>query len=180
MILITSGGIFKVIEKLKVKNIIIGIQPETTKNYVEFLKLTAKKNIRTIYVGVTSSCAQQIKIEQYLNLDVFWPSSLNAITDNSLNNNSIVCKLNYKNFSMLFTGDIEEVAENGILQQYNNYLQIFNSDILKIAHHGSNTSSTLDFLEAVNPKISIIGVGKDNKFGHPNEEVLKRLEVIRQ
>lgn len=76
---------------------------------------------------------------------------------------------------MLFTGDIEETAEMGIVTIYN----ALNSDILKVAHHGSNTSSTLDFLEAVKPRISIIGVGRDNKFGHPNEEVLKRLESIR-
>lgn len=156
------------------------MQLETTENYAKFLKLTKKKNIRIIYAGATSRCLQQIRIEQYLNFDVFWPSNSNVISDNFLNNNSIVCKLNYKNFSMLFTGDIEEVAENGILQQYKNNLQIFNSDILKVAHHGSNTSSTLDFLEAVKPKISIIGVGKDNKFGHPNEVVLKRLEAIRK
>ena len=174
------GGIFKVVEKLKVKNIIIGIQPETTENYTKFIKLTRKKNVRIIYVGATGSHPQQIAIEQHLYFDILWPNNSNLITENSLNNNSIVCKLNYKNFSMLFTGDIEEEAERGILQQYKNNLQIFNSDILKIAHHGSNTSSTLDFLEAANPKIALIGVGKDNKFGHPKEEVLKRLEAIRQ
>lgn len=167
------------VEKLKVKNIIIGTQPETTENYTKFLRIVRKKNIRIIYVGATGSHPQQIAIEQHLYFDILWPNKSNLITENSLNNNSIVCKLNYKNFSMLFTGDIEEEAERGILQQYKNNLQIFNSDILKIAHHGSNTSSTLDFLEAANPKIALIGVGKDNKFGHPKEEVIRRLEETR-
>ena len=56
------------------------------------------------------------------------------ISENVLNNNSIVCKLNYKDFSMLFTGDIEEIAEKTILKEYNNK-NVFQSTILKVAHH---------------------------------------------
>lgn len=97
---------------------------------------------------------------------------------------------------MLFTGDIEQIAEKQILQEYNiakakeesnqnlnkdtkaikkseNYL---NADIIKVAHHGSKTSSTQEFIKVLNPKIALIGVGKNNKFGHPNEEVLNRLK----
>ena len=80
---------------------------------------------------------------------------------------------------MLFTGDIEEIAEQQILREYRNCAQIFNSTILKVAHHGSKTSSTQEFLEIVKPKFAIIGVGKNNLFGHPNQEVIKRLEKIR-
>ena len=101
------------------------------------------------------------------------------IQENVLNNNSIVCKLNYKNFSILFTGDIEELAEKQILRDYKNNLQVLNSTILKAAHHGSKTSSTKEFLEAVKPKITLIGVGENNKFGHPNDEVINRLENLR-
>ena len=96
-----------------------------------------------------------------------------------MNNNSIVCKLNYKNFSMLFTGDIEEIAEKQILQEYKNNVQLLKSTILKVAHHGSKTSSTQEFVEMVTPKIALIGVGKNNKFGHPNDGVIKRLENLR-
>ena len=55
-------------------------------------------------------------------------------------------------------------------------MHILNSTILKVAHHGSKTSTTEEFLKAVSPKFALIGVGKDNKFGHPNDEVIKRLE----
>ena len=72
---------------------------------------------------------------------------------------------------MLFTGDIEEVAEKKILEEYKSS-NILNSLILKSPHHGSKTSSSEKFIKAVNPKVILIGVGKDNKFGHPNKEVL--------
>ena len=79
---------------------------------------------------------------------------------------------------MLFTGDIEEIAEKEILKEYKNNLEILNSNILKVAHHGSKTSSTKEFLDKVNPEIALIGVGKNNKFGHPNIEILEKLKNI--
>ena len=63
------------------------------------------------------------------------------ISENAINNNSLVCKLVYKNFSMLFTGDIEEVAEKEILRFYENRLDLLRSDCLKVAHHGSKCKS---------------------------------------
>lgn len=87
-------------------------------------------------------------------------------------------KLNYNNFSMLLTGDIEKIAEERILEEYKN-VDILKSTILKIGHHGSKTSTTQGFLEKVKPKIALIGVGKNNTFGHPSDSVIKRLEDLR-
>ena len=98
------------------------------------------------------------------------------ILENSLNNNSIVCKLYYFNFSILFTGDIERVAENQILKEYQNQQLKLQSTILKVGHHGSRTSSTEEWVQAVIPKVALIGVGKNNKFGHPNDEIIERLQ----
>ena len=109
--------------------------------------------------------------------DVLWPDNSSLVDENVLNNNSIVCKMNYKKFSMLFTGDIEEIAEKQILQEYKNNVQLLKSTILKVAHHGSKTSSIKEFVNAVNPKIALIGVGENNKFGHPNEDILTRLKT---
>ena len=108
-------------------------------------------------------------------IDILWPQE-EQIAENPLNNNAIVAKLIYRNFSMLLTGDIEEVAEKEILEIYkqNNILK---SDILKVAHHGSKTSSTEEFLKKVNPKIALVGVGKNNTFGHPNSEVIERIKT---
>ncbi len=97
------------------------------------------------------------------------------ISENSINNNSLVCKLNYLDFSVLFTGDIEKLAEEKIIQSN---LEILNSTIIKVPHHGSNTSSTEKFIKAVNPKFALIGVGRNNKFGHPNLDVIERLTSL--
>ena len=75
---------------------------------------------------------------------------------------------------MLFTGDIEKVAEEKILKEINPV--ILKSDILKVAHHGSKTSTTQEFLDNIEPQIALIGVGKDNNFGHPSGEVIERLK----
>ena len=101
------------------------------------------------------------------------------IEENILNNNAMVMKLQYKSFSMLFTGDIEEVAEKKILDTYKNHLDMLKATVLKVAHHGSKSSSTEEFLKAVNSKVAIIGVGENNMFGHPNNAVLERLQAFR-
>ena len=82
-------------------------------------------------------------------------------------------KLEYNNFSCLFTGDISKQIEQDLVKKYGEKLK---STVLKVAHHGSKTSSDELFIKLVNPKMTLIGVGKNNKFGHPNEEVIKVLE----
>ncbi len=120
-----------------------------------------------------------INIEKDIKLKVLWPDSKNKINENVLNNNSLVCKLEYKNFSIMLTGDIEEIAENAILNKYKNNAKILNANILKVAHHGSKSSSTEDFIKAVMPEIALIGVGKDNSFGHPSDGTIERLNKIK-
>lgn len=99
--------------------------------------------------------------------------------ENVLNNNSMVAKLSFCNVSLLFTGDIEEKAEKKLLQDIQANPKQLNATILKVAHHGSKTSSTQEILNQIKPKIALIGVGKNNKFGHPNNEVLQRLNAMR-
>lgn len=161
-------------EKLKVKNVIISKQKEDSENFRVFLRIVKEKNIKVIIV----KSGDKITFENELYMDILWPQE-EQIAENPLNNNSIVAKLVYKEFSMLFTGDIEEIAEKAILNKYHKNLNILNATVLKIAHHGSKTSSTKSFLEAVNPKIAVIGVGKNNKFGHPSDITLGNLEVIK-
>ena len=91
------------------------------------------------------------------------------------NNKSITFKLVYKDFEMLFTGDIELEAENYLMTQ-NYFLKDQDYDVLKVPHHGSSSSSTETFLEQVNPKLSVISVGEGNPWDHPTEETLDRLK----
>ena len=159
-------------QEIKVNNIIIGKQYKSSENYEEFIKIVKEKkiNVKIVEEG------EKVSIEDNLYFDIIWPFSDNMISDNSINNNSLVCKLNYKNYSMLFTGDIEAIAEKAILKKYSKNLNILKSDILKVAHHGSKTSSITEFIEKIKPKYAIIGVGEDNKFGHPSDSTIQNLE----
>lgn len=158
-------------KELKVKNVVIGKQFEDSGNYQEFLKIIKEKKTKVHVV----EAGQRIKIEKGLYFDVLWPSSNRVISENSINNNSLVCKMVYQNFSCIFTGDIEEIAEKAILEKYKD-TNTLKSTILKVAHHGSKSSSIEEFINALKPKIALIGVGENNTFGHPNTGVLERLE----
>lgn len=159
-------------QEIKVNNIIIGKQYKSSENYEEFIKIVKEKKINVKIV----EGGEKVSIEDNLYFDILWPFSDNMISDNSINNNSLVCKLNYKNCSMLFTGDIEAIAEKAILKRYSRNLNILKSDILKVAHHGSKTSSITEFIEEIKPQYAIIEVGEDNKFGHPSDSTIQNLE----
>ena len=118
-------------EELKVKNVVIGKQFETCENYEKFSKIVREKKIKVMVVETR----QKINIEKNLSFHVLWPNAKDKISDNVLNNNSLVCKLVYKNFSMLFTGDIEVIAETEILKTYQSQPNIFLVTILKVGHH---------------------------------------------
>ena len=167
------GGILAVLEELKVSKVVISRQGENSENYKKFEQIVKDKKIKVMTVDK----GDRLKIERNIYFDILWPKNDKLASENILNNNSIVCKLSYNKFSMIFTGDIEEIAEKQMLKEYKNNLGIFSSQILKVAHHGSKTSSIKEYIDVVNPKIALIGVGENNKFGHPNEEVLTRLKT---
>lgn len=165
------GGLIYLLENIKVEKILIGKQFEKNENFEYIVNLANKKHIKIIEL----QAGNKINIEKNSSLEILWPSVAEKISENAINNNSLVCKFVYKNFSMLLTGDIESIAEEKLLGKYKNTNRL-NANILKIAHHGSKTSSIQEFLNEVNPKIALIGVGRKNKFGHPNQEVLERLK----
>lgn len=167
-------GFEYVMNNINVKNVIISKQPEDSENYKEFLKIVKKRKINIIVVDN----GDKIFIEKNLYIYILWPDSDNFVSENALNNNSIVCKVVYNNFSMLFTGDIEKIAEEQIIKLYENS-NALKSTVLKVAHHGSKSSSIEEILEKIKPKIALIGVGESNKFGHPNDGVIERLNNIR-
>lgn len=167
-----SGKAVELIERLNVRHIVISKQTEESQEFENVMKSVKRNRVKIIQV----EAGDVIKIEKDIFFEVLWPNNNCIIKNNPLNNNSIVTKLNYKNnFSILFTGDIEEEAENEIVKKYNT--DKLNATILKVAHHGSKTSSTEIFIEKVKPKISLIGVGENNKFGHPNTNILDRLHL---
>ena len=117
------------------------------------------------------------KIKYYQNVEKI-PISNNIITilnteeyDNE-NDNSNVIYIELNNYKFMFMGDAGVDKEKDILERYN----ISNIDVLKVDHHGRKTSSSKSFINKINPKYSIISVGKNNRYGHPNKEVLNNLD----
>ena len=122
------GNLFTILEELKVKQVIISKQGEESENYKRLLEIIERKKIKLIIV----KAGDNIKFERNLYFQILWPQEL-QIKENILNNNSVVAKLVYGKFKVLFTGDIEKIAEEKILTKYNS--EVLKSDILKIAHH---------------------------------------------
>lgn len=89
------------------------------------------------------------------------------------NNMSLVFKMTYGNTSFLFSGDIENDAENLILESGAD----IDADVLKVPHHGSSSSCRAAFVDAVSPEIAVISCGKNNDYGHPDQETLDTLEA---
>lgn len=163
------NGLIEIIEKMRVENIVMSKQSKESEEYKKILEIIKQKNIKVSSV----KAEDKIIIEKNLYTKILNPAEKFEFQD--LNNNAIVAKLVYKNFSMLFTGDIEK-AEESLAKKYKNELK---STILKVAHHGSKTSTSEEFLKYVEPQIALIGVGKNNKFGHPNQITIERLKSIR-
>lgn len=150
------GDAKNVINKFKVKNVIFnndGFKP-LEKNIINILN---KKNI--LY---------------YKSKDVILPNItfLNTKLFDNENDNSIVTLINETGLRFLLMGDAGKDAENAIMNKY----ILKDITILKVGHHGSITSSTKTFINFIKPKFSIISVGKKNRFGHPNKEVLNNLK----
>lgn len=96
-------------------------------------------------------------------------------TYNDTNDYSAVVKISYGKNSFLFTGDAEETAEKDMMTF--NY-SVLDCDVLKVGHHGSNSSSSMDFLDAVTPEYAVISCGENNSYGHPHDETIKKLAKI--
>lgn len=158
------GGLDEIIKNFEVENIII---PKISYDSEEFEEL--KNTIIEYNINVIEP---KIGDEYYLGDSKFMILSPSSPYYGELNNYSVVVRLLYKDTSFLFTGDIEGIAESEILDNFSN----LQSSVLKVAHHGSDTSSTQEFLEAVNPIVSVISVGEDNIYNLPDKDAVTRIE----
>lgn len=125
--------------------------------------------------GVSIETAQQgmaFDLGDGVRLDVLGPDATEA-TDPQVNNTGAVVRVSWRDVSFLLTADIEAKAERALLDGG----VALHATALKVGHHGSNTSSSADFLVAVRPQLSVVSSGKDNPFGHPAPEVVDRLSA---
>ncbi|MDD4271566.1 MAG: ComEC/Rec2 family competence protein [Patescibacteria group bacterium] len=164
-------GLIDVLKRYKVKRILYTGAVHSAPNYLAWLKL-----VRDTKVPLTIIDKQQIiNLGQGAKMEILYPEqSLLNKTLADLNDSSIVIKLIYGQNKFLLTGDMSEKIEK-ILLSGGVDLSV---DVLKIAHHGSQYSSSEEFLASVKPQLAVIMVGKDNDFGHPSLRIIKRLERV--
>jgi len=113
-----------------------------------------------------------IQLDDGTVFNVLFPdANLYTNDDENINNDSLIIKLSYGDIDFLFTGDLESDAEKLLAKRYGAELD---SEVLKVGHHGSKTSSSVQFLNAVSPRFAIICAGEDNRYKHPHGEVLDR------
>lgn len=160
------GGLNIAINSFDVEKVYLPKVTHTTKTYEDLLNAIKNKELKV------TEAKGGVKLDAGEGISAVFVAP-NSTNYDSLNDYSAVLKLTYRNTSFLFTGDAEKVSEVEMLQNYKNLLS---SDVLKAGHHGSTTSSSPAFIKAVSPSYSVISVGKDNSYGHPDSIVLNRLK----
>lgn len=162
------GGMPEVIEEFDADNIIMPrltkAQTPTNSTYKAFLKAVQASSAKVIAskVGASYNLGSAT-------FDIFGPVTNDAEDINSM---SVVTKITYGENTFMFTGDAEFDEEKEVIETGAD----LDCDVLKVGHHGSYTSSSKEFLNAVTPEICIISCGKDNDYGHPHDKALKRIK----
>lgn len=161
------GGLVEIINKYDIGKVYMPNVIHTTKVFEDLLLAIQNKGKK-----ITKAVAgNNILNYEDLRMKIIAPEA--ELNDSNFNNYSIVVKLDYKKNSFLFTGDAESKSENIILdKEYD-----IKSDVLKLGHHGSDTSTTSEFLNEVNPKYGVISVGSDNQYDHPHEVIIDNLKT---
>ena len=168
------GGLIKVMESdaFTVENIYMTKAVDAVPRFVEFTELLDSRRIEPIEIMAGSVLIDEKVGDKQLKVRCIAPFKL---VDDNTNNNSIVLKLEYGNISYLFMADAEVEEEQQILASGEN----IKCDVLKVGHHGSNTSSMQEFINAVKPKAAVMTDDKSvNSTGLPSEIVMTRLEKV--
>lgn len=159
------GGLPQVMKSIEVNEILDSGKIHSTKTYAKYL-YQIRKHAIPIKIAKQN---QKIKLDPLLDIRV-----LNS-SGKSKNNNqsSIALKLTYRDVDFLLMSDVEREQEKKLLDKFN-----LQAEIIKVAHHGSNTSTSFDFLKHVQPKIAMLTYSKTNDYGHPVNRVIKNLYKI--
>ena len=156
------GGLKDIINTFEIGKIYMPKVVSTTKTYESLLMAIKDKNLKIN----TAKAGTSIIDTDALKINILAP---NNSTYTELNNYSVVTKITYGTTKFLFMGDAEKLSENEIKEDVT-------ADVIKIGHHGSNTSSSIDFIKKVNAKYGIISVGLNNKYNLPKEEIITNWE----
>jgi len=160
------GGLPEIINNFEVKKIIMPKKLHTSATFEKLLATIESKNL-TIASPKPNNI---IEFDKDIKLHFLGP--IRDYGDN-LNLWSVVFRLDYNNKSFLFTGDMEREAEMDLINTYS--IDDLSANVLNVGHHGSDSSTTQQFLDCVNPEIALISLGSNNPYNHPHEEVITRL-----
>ncbi|MCR6525094.1 MBL fold metallo-hydrolase [Lysinibacillus capsici] len=158
------GGLIPVLDNMTIEQFFDSGKVHTSQTFEEMLTRIDEKNIPYHVPKI----GDDIELDKDVNVKVL--NANDQATDN--NDASIVLKMTYGNVSFLLTGDAGVALEKEMLQ-YD-----VKATVLKAGHHGSNTSSSEEFIQAVKPEVTILSYGEDNKYGHPHAEIVDRLQAI--
>ena len=165
------GGLTEVLRRYNVEQVLYPDLDYPSPLYEEWLTLIEADGIESII----ASAGQRIDMGDGVIIDVLGPPELHfSGTQSDVDNNGIVLKISHGTVSFLLTADIMQEAERGLI----GIRADLASTVLKVAHHGSDTSTTPEFLAVASPRIAVISAGFDNKFGHPDDDVLGRLSQV--
>ena len=165
------GGLERLLQQLPVGAWVDPVVPNTNQSYARELALVQQKGITPLKArrGGTLDMGPDVTAQ------ILWPVDpllLDGSTP-SHNDNSVVLKLTYGKVSYIISGDIQARAEQKLVDA--NVGAELQADVLVVGHHGSKTSSSAAWLDAVKPSVALIGVGLNNQYGHPHDEVIQRL-----
>ncbi|MFY9461616.1 MAG: ComEC/Rec2 family competence protein [Candidatus Sungiibacteriota bacterium] len=165
-------GLVEVLKRYDVGTVLESGVNHTIPEYAEWHELLEEKNVKV----VIAKAGQRIQLSDAAYLDILTPlEDFIGKSPKDMHDATVVSKLTYASTAILFMADAERPLEFRLLDSS---FQILDSDILKAGHHGSKTSSSEGFLEAVSPEIAVISTGKKNRYGHPHQEVIDRLNKL--
>ncbi|CDM68468.1 Metallo-beta-lactamase family protein [Clostridium bornimense] len=156
------GGLDAIVTNFKIHNFYTSTIDSENEEFLSLLELIKNKSNKTFLINSPTN----LDFSNYANIKVLSPKSDNYNNDNNF---SIVIKISFEKYTFLFMGDAEKEIENQLISEN------INCNFLKVGHHGSNTSSSEDFVKKVSPDFSIISVGKYNNYNHPSKATLATL-----
>jgi competence protein ComEC len=162
------AGLVEVMQRYRVKQVLYPDLDYSSPSYDEGVRLIGEKGVKS----TVARTGEQIDLGDGIVIEVLNPQSeLITGSESDIDNNSVALLLKDGKVSFLLTADIMSETEQELLRERADLA----STVLKVAHHGSDTSSTQEFLAVVNPQIAVISCGVDNRFGHPDDTVVTRL-----
>jgi competence protein ComEC len=161
-------GLINVIKNFEVKKIITSNVSHTTSEYKLWIDTVNNQGLSLIY----AKAGDTLSLGSNTNIRFNWPKTNQPQSVSDLNTASLVFTLSYNSLDILMTGD----ADSQVQPYDNNFDTV---EVLKVPHHGSKTALDKDFLSKINPKVSIISSGRNNRYGHPHEDLVEQLQDIK-